>query len=90
MFQEIQHLNNATTINSSLNVVGDIIGSGSALTSLDYNSITNAPDLTVYNAWTKIVGTNSICNTGNSGKVESIQLHYKEHEKYPDIIIHIK
>ena len=41
-------LNNATTINSSLNVVGNIIASGTALTNLNYNAITNRPDLTVY------------------------------------------
>jgi hypothetical protein len=34
-------LNNATTINSSFNVVGNIIGSGTALTNLNYNAILN-------------------------------------------------
>jgi hypothetical protein len=38
----------ASTINSSLNVVGNVIGSGTALTNLNYNAITNRPDLTVY------------------------------------------
>jgi hypothetical protein len=41
-------LNNATTLLSSLYVVGNIIGSGTALTNLNYNAITNKPDLTVY------------------------------------------
>ena len=41
-------LNNATTCLSSLNVVGNIIGSGTALTNLNYNAITNKPDLTGY------------------------------------------
>ncbi len=40
---QFQTLNNATTINSSLNVVGNIIGSGTALTNLNYNAITNPP-----------------------------------------------
>jgi hypothetical protein len=37
-------LNNATTSLSSLNVVGNIIGSGTALTNLNCNAITNKPD----------------------------------------------
>jgi hypothetical protein len=36
------------TCNSSLNVIGNIIGSGTALTNLNYNAITNKPDLTQY------------------------------------------
>jgi hypothetical protein len=36
-------LNNATTINSSLNIVGNIIGSGTALTNLNYNAILDPP-----------------------------------------------
>ena len=39
--------NNATTCMSSLNVAGNIIGSGTALTSLNYNAVTNKPDLSV-------------------------------------------
>ena len=38
----------ASTLLSTLNVVGNIIGSGTALTNLDYNAITNRPDLTIY------------------------------------------
>jgi hypothetical protein len=37
-------LNNNTTLLSSLNVVGNIIGSGTALTNLNFNAITNKPD----------------------------------------------
>ena len=40
-------MNNATTINSSLNVVGNIIGSGTALTKLNYNAIFNRPTFLV-------------------------------------------
>jgi hypothetical protein len=62
-------LNNAATCLSSLNVVGNIIGSGTALTNLNYGSITNPPDLTVYDGWTKsgndIYQTNF--STGNIG-----------------------
>ncbi len=38
---------------SSLSIVGNIIGSGTALTNLNYGSITNPPNLTVYDGWTK-------------------------------------
>ena len=60
--------NNATVL-STLNVAGNIIGSGTALSNLNYGSIINPPDLTPYNAWTKITGTSHIYNTGSSGKV---------------------
>ncbi len=36
------------TLSSLLNVVGNIIGSGTALTNLDYKAITNKPDLSGY------------------------------------------
>jgi hypothetical protein len=42
-------LNNATTINSSLHVVGNIIGSGTALTILNCNSILNPPSIISFN-----------------------------------------
>ncbi len=61
---------NATVL-STWNVAGNIIGSGTALSNLNYGSIINPPDLTLYNAWTKITGTNNIYNTslitGNIG-----------------------
>jgi hypothetical protein len=38
-------LNNVTTLSSSLNVVGNIIGSDTTLTNLNYNAITNRPDI---------------------------------------------
>ena len=59
---------NATVL-STLNVAGNIIGSGTALSNLNYGSIINPPDLTPYNAWTKVSGTTNIYNTGSSGKV---------------------
>ena len=39
---------NATVL-STLNVAGNIIGSGTALTNLNYDSITNKPSLTLFN-----------------------------------------
>jgi hypothetical protein len=60
---------NATVL-SSLNVAGNIIGSGTALSNLNYSSITNPPDLTQYNAWTKLTGADDIYNTSlSNGKV---------------------
>ena len=59
---------NATVL-STLNVSGNIIGSGTALSNLNYGSIINPPDLTQYNGWTKLTGTTNIYNTGSSGKV---------------------
>jgi hypothetical protein len=60
---------NATVL-STLNVAGNIIGSGTALSNLNYGSIINPPDLTPYNAWSKITGTSSIYNTNlSNGKV---------------------
>ncbi len=41
-------LNCATTCMGTLNVQGYIIGSGTVLTNLNYNAITNTPDLTGY------------------------------------------
>ncbi len=41
-------LNNSITLLSTLNLTVNIIGSGTALTNLNYNAITNQPDLTVY------------------------------------------
>jgi len=60
---------NATVL-STLNVAGNIIGSGTALSNLNYGSITNPPDLTQYNAWTKVTGTSRIYNTDlSNGRV---------------------
>ena len=58
--QSFNNLINSTLL-SSLNIVGNIIGSGTALTNLNYNSITNRPDLTVYAANTNLnsLSTNS-------------------------------
>ena len=58
--------NNATVL-STLNVAGNIIGSGTALSNLNYGSIINPPDLTPYNAWTK--SGNTIFNTVTNGSV---------------------
>ena len=59
---------NATVL-STLNVAGNIIGSGTALSNLNYGSITNPPDLTQYNAWTKSGNNvyNTLLSNGNVG-----------------------
>ena len=41
-------LNNNTTCMGTLNVHGNIIGSGTAISNLNYTAITNKPDLSVY------------------------------------------
>ena len=59
---------NATVL-STLNVAGNIIGSGTALSNLNYGSIINPPDLTQYNAWTKSGNNvyNTLLSNGNVG-----------------------
>ncbi len=52
---------NATVL-STLYVAGNIIGSGTARSNLNYGSITNLPDLTQSNAWTNVSGTNNTYN----------------------------
>ena len=54
---------NATVL-SSLNVDGNIIGSGTALTNLNYDSITNKPSLTLFN--NPITCVSSLNVSGNS------------------------
>ena len=46
---------NATVL-STLNVAGDITGSGTTFSNLNYDSITNPPDLTQNNAWSPSLG----------------------------------
>ncbi len=41
-------ISNNATIPSSLNVAGNLIGSGTALSNLNYTSIINPPNLSVY------------------------------------------
>ena len=43
-------LNGAITCISTLNIVGNIIGSGTALTNLNYNAISNPPTIPNFNA----------------------------------------
>ena len=50
---------------SSLNVSGNIIGSGTALTNLNCNAITNKPDLSVY-------ATNTILNSYSTSSMLAI------------------
>ncbi len=51
---------NIAPVLSTLNLGGYTIGSGTALSNLNYGSITNPPDLTLYSGWTKITGTGNI------------------------------
>ena len=39
------NISGATTLNSTLNIIGNIIGSGTALTNLNYNAISNPPTI---------------------------------------------
>ena len=55
---------NATVL-SSLTVNGDIIGSGTALTNLNYDSISNKPDLTTFNNPITCVSTLNVSGNSN-------------------------
>jgi hypothetical protein len=57
-------INNATTLLSSLNVVGNIIGSVTALTSLNYSSILNPPTLVSFNNPSTFISTLNV--SGNT------------------------
>jgi hypothetical protein len=50
-------VSNSTTLLSSLNVVGNIIGSGTAFTNLNYNSILNPPLIVSSNNPTTLIST---------------------------------
>ncbi len=54
----------ASTLLSSLNVVGNIIGSGTALTNLNYNAILNPPSIISFNHPSTFVSTLNI--SGNA------------------------
>jgi hypothetical protein len=60
-------MSGAPALSSSLNVVGNIIGSGTALTNINYNAITYKQDLTVYatNTILNILSTYSALNIPN-------------------------
>jgi hypothetical protein len=64
---------------SSLNVVGNIIGSGTALTNLNYNAILNKPDLSGYALTTNLnsFSTTSILSINNK------QDTYTPERQYP-------
>ena len=62
----ISKLNGAITCNSTLNIVGNIIGSGTALTNLNYNAITNPPNLSLYLPLTGGTITGQIIQTGTN------------------------
>ncbi len=53
-------LNGPTTCISSLNVVGNIIGSGTALTNLNYNATTNPPSILGFNNPSTCISTSNI------------------------------
>ena len=63
----IVYLSKSKDRDSDKNVVGNIIGSGTALTNLNYNAITNKPDLTVYATNTNLntISTFSALNISN-------------------------
>ena len=50
-------VSNASTLLSSLNVVGNIIGSGTALTNLNYNAILNPPSTVSFNNPSTLIST---------------------------------
>ena len=45
IYQQLIYISGATTLNSTLNIIGNIIGSGTALTNLNYNAISNPPTI---------------------------------------------
>ncbi len=53
----ITKLNGATTCIGTLNVQGNIIGSGTALTNLNYNAISNPPAIVSFNNPATFVST---------------------------------
>jgi hypothetical protein len=55
---------NATVL-STLNVAGNIIGSGTALSNLNYDSITNKPSLTLFNNPITCVSTLNVSSNSN-------------------------
>jgi hypothetical protein len=57
-------VSNASTLLSSLNIVGNIIGSGTALTNLNYNSILNPPSSISFNNPSTFISTLNI--SGNA------------------------
>ncbi len=62
-------LNNATTINSTLNIMGNIIGSGTALTNLNYNAISNPPILSYLPLTGGNLSGSILINTSNAGVI---------------------
>ena len=58
------HASNQSTINSTLNITGNIIGSGTALTNLNYNAILNPPTLVSFNNPSTFISTLNI--SGNT------------------------
>jgi hypothetical protein len=59
---------NATVL-STLNVAGNIIGSGTALTNLNYDSITNKPSLTLFNNPITCVSSLNVSGNSNLNKL---------------------
>ena len=74
-------MNNATTCMSSLNVSGNIIRSGTSLTNLNYNAITNKPDLSVYasNSILNSFSTASMLAINNLNATSTTLLNTKQH-----------
>ncbi len=55
---------NATVL-SNLNVAGNIIGSGTTLSNLNYDSITNKPSLTLFNNPISCISTLNVSSNSN-------------------------
>ncbi len=53
-------VSNASTLLSSLNITGNIIGSGTALTNLNYNAILNPPSIVSFNNPATFISTLNI------------------------------
>jgi hypothetical protein len=64
-------VSNASTLLSSLNVVGNIIGSGTALTNLNYNSILNPPSSISFNNPSTFISTLNISGNATLNNVST-------------------
>jgi hypothetical protein len=60
---------NSATINTTLNIIGNIIGNGTALTNLNYNARTNPPNLSYLPLSGGILSGGILINTADSGVI---------------------
>jgi hypothetical protein len=59
----------SATINSTLNIIGNIIGSGTALTNLYYNAMTNSPVLSYSPLTGRTLSGSILIYTANAGVI---------------------